>query len=59
MNNIIVNLIVHADLEFQLDLAFVSFVGIIGGNDAVVEVLMAKGALFAFLPSIFWPVLRF
>ena len=30
MNNIIVNLIVHADLEFQLDLAFVSFVGIIG-----------------------------
>ena len=37
----------------------VSFVGIIGGNDAVVEVLMTRGALSAFLPSNFWPVLRF
>ena len=37
----------------------VSLVGIIGGNDAVVEVLMTRGALSAFLPSNFWPVLRF
>ena len=37
----------------------VSLVGIIGGNDAFVEVLMTRGALSAFLPSNFWPVLRF
>ena len=42
----------------QPSLSF-SFVGIIGGNDAVVEVLMTRGALSAFLPSNFWPVLRF